>query len=181
MSTKTFNNLGWRIAYLISAGTVLLLDQASKAWAARTLRYPHGSGKSVIDGLLAFEYAENPGVAFGQLQDGGGLGPGFLIGLAVLALVAVLYFFFRTPRTHDRVLGACALLLAGIGGNLIDRIRLGYVIDFILFYFRNWHWPVFNVADAAICLGAGLLALDFIFAGKEKRAEVIEPESKAAV
>ena len=70
---------------------------------------------------------------------------------------------FRTPRNEDRLLGACALLLAGIAGNVTDRVRFGYVIDFILLHYHNWHWPVFNVADVCICLGALLLALDAFF------------------
>ncbi len=61
------------------------------------------------------------------------------------------------------MLGACALLLAGILGNLTDRVRLGYVIDFIVLHAGNYHWPTFNVADASITLGAILLALDLIF------------------
>jgi signal peptidase II len=61
------------------------------------------------------------------------------------------------------VLASCALLFAGIIGNLTDRLRLGYVIDFILLYVRDFSWPVFNIADASICIGAALLAIDAIF------------------
>jgi signal peptidase II len=84
--------------------------------------------------------------------------------------VAVLYYFFRTPRNDDRVLGACALLLAGIAGNLTDRARLGYVIDFIVVHAGSWHWPTFNVADASISIGALLLAYDLIFEKKRSSA-----------
>ncbi|HEV2763600.1 MAG TPA: signal peptidase II, partial [Pyrinomonadaceae bacterium] len=73
-----------------------------------------------------------------------------------------------TPRTDDRVLGACALLLAGIVGNLTDRVRLGYVVDFIVLHAGPYHWPTFNVADAVICLGALLLALDIFAEGRRK-------------
>jgi signal peptidase II len=78
----------------------------------------------------------------------------------------VLVYFFRTARADDRVLGACALLLAGICGNLTDRVRLGYVVDFILLHAGPYHWPTFNVADASICFGALLLAYDLFFEGK---------------
>jgi signal peptidase II len=78
----------------------------------------------------------------------------------------VLFYFLHTPRNDDRVLGACALLLAGIAGNLTDRARLGYVIDFIVVHAGSWHWPTFNVADASISIGALLLAYDLVFAGK---------------
>ncbi len=160
-------SIGWRVAYLAAAAAVYLLDQASKAWAARTLRWPEGQPKTVIEGFLDFEYAENTGIAFGQLQNSGGPGRWFLIGLAMAAGLAVLVYLFRTPRNEDRLLGACALLLAGIAGNVTDRVRLGYVIDFILLHYHNWHWPVFNVADVCICFGAVLLALDAFFSAPE--------------
>ena len=103
--------------------------------------------------MLALVYAENPGIAFGQLQEGGSFGRWFLTVLAGLAAMAVFYYFWRTPRSEDRVLGACALLLAGILGNLTDRVRLGFVVDFILAHAGEYHWPVFNLADASICVG----------------------------
>jgi signal peptidase II len=75
----------------------------------------------------------------------------------------------RTPRNDDRVLGACALLLAGILGNLTDRVRLGHVVDFIVLHAGDYHWPTFNIADASICIGALLLMLDLFF-GHRKAA-----------
>jgi signal peptidase II len=100
-----------------------------------------------------------------------------LSGLAALAAVGVLLYFFRTKRTDDRVLGALALLLAGVAGNLTDRVRLGHVIDFIDVFIGSYQWPTFNVADAAICVGAGLLALDLFLEGREeKRKEVMSAE-----
>jgi len=148
----------WRAAYLLAAGGIFLVDQMSKAWAARALRF--GSERVIVPGLLNFSYAENRGIAFGQLQEGGPFGRWFLVVLAALAALFVLLYFFRTPRSDDRVLGACALLLAGIFGNLIDRVRLGFVIDFIDVHVGSYHWPTFNVADASICIGAALLAVD---------------------
>ncbi len=158
--------IGWRAAYLFAAFGIYMSDQASKAWAVRALRF--GEEKRVIDGLLAFVYAENSGIAFGQLQDGGAFGRWFFAMLASLAAAGVLAYFWRTPREEDRVLGACALLLAGIAGNLTDRVRLGYVIDFILVHFHSYHWPTFNMADASICAGALLLAFDLFFESKRK-------------
>ena len=157
---------GWRAAYLLAALGVYLADQASKAWAVRRLM--SRGGVDVIGGFLRFDYATNPGIAFGQLQKSGAFGRWLLAGLAVAAIVAVFVYFMRTPRTDDRVLGACALLLAGIAGNLTDRVRLGHVIDFIEVHLGSYQWPTFNVADAAICVGAGLLALDIILEGRQK-------------
>lgn len=150
----------WKFAYLAASFGVILLDQASKAWARKTLRF--GDEVNVVPGFLNFVYAENTGVAFSQLNNGGDFGRWMLSVLAALAALAVLYYFWRTPRTEDRTLGACALLLAGIVGNLTDRARLGFVIDFIDVQFGGWHYPTFNVADSAICLGAGLLILDLL-------------------
>ncbi|MGB7924548.1 MAG: signal peptidase II [Pyrinomonadaceae bacterium] len=161
--------IGWRAAYLLAAFGIYMVDQASKAWAVRALRF--GQTKTVISGLLAFAYAENSGIAFGQLQEGGAFGRWLLVVLAVAAAVAVIFYFFRTPRSDDRVLGACSLLLAGIIGNLTDRARLGYVIDFILVHLGSYHWPTFNVADASICAGALLLAYDLFFTSSQKTVD----------
>ena len=162
--TTTRTRFGWRLGYLGAAFGIYLVDQASKAWAVRALRF--GQDQQIIKGFLDFIYTENPGIAFGQLQEGGAFGRWFFVVLAVVAAVAVFYYFIRTPRNDDRVLGACALLLAGIVGNLTDRARLGYVIDFIVLHAGNYHWPTFNVADASITIGAGLLAFDLIFGSK---------------
>lgn len=159
----------WRVWYLLAAFGIYMVDQMSKAWAVRSLRL--GRDRTVISGFLDFAYAENPGIAFGQLQEGGSWGRWALAALAAAAAVAVLTYFFRTPRGDDRILGACALLLAGIIGNLTDRVRLGYVVDFINLHAGDYHWPTFNVADAAICAGAGLLILDLILEGRKQKQE----------
>ena len=164
-SSSVRTRFAWRAGYLLAAFAVYLADQASKAWAVKTLRF--GEDRVVIRGFLQFAYTENPGIAFGQLQDGGAFGRWFFVVLAAAATVAVFYYFMRTPRTDDRVLGACALLLAGILGNLTDRARLGYVVDFIVMHAGDYHWPTFNIADASICIGAGLLMLD-LFLGNKK-------------
>jgi signal peptidase II len=104
-----------------------------------------------------------------MLDEGGDTGRWGLSAVAFVAAALVLYFFWRTPRTDDRILGALALLLAGIAGNVTDRIRLGYVIDFIDVQFGSWHYPTFNVADMSICIGAGLLILDMILTRKKKQ------------
>jgi signal peptidase II len=153
--------LGWRAGYLLAALGIYLVDQSSKAWAVHGLRF--GADKTIIQGFVDLVYTENKGIAFGQLQEGGSFGRWFFVGLAMTAAVAVLYYFFRVDRDDDRILGACALLLAGIVGNLTDRIRLGYVIDFIVLHAGQYHWPTFNVADASICIGALLLAFDLVF------------------
>ena len=168
----------WRAGYLLAAFGVYMADQASKAWAARLLRF--GDERVLIRGFLQFIYTENPGIAFGQLQEGGSFGRWFFVVLATGAAIAVLFYFFRTPRNDDRILGACALLLAGILGNLTDRIRLGFVIDFILLHAGQYHWPTFNVADASISIGALLLAYDLIFAHRKAREDSLTNQRVAS-
>ena len=179
LETDQDNNLrtrfGWRAGYLLAAFGVYLADQASKAWAVKTLRF--GEERVVIRNFLQFAYTENPGIAFGQLQDHASFGRWFFVVLAAAASIAVFYYFIRTPRNDDRVLGACALLLAGILGNLTDRVRLGYVVDFIVMHAGDYHWPTFNIADASICIGAALLMLDLFFGRKRQPANAI-PSAK---
>lgn len=158
----------WKLGYLAAAGAVFLIDQTTKAWAVRRLRF--GDVREVIPNFLNFAYAQNTGVAFSMFDDHGDTGRWGLSVVALIAATLVLYFFWKTPRTDDRILGALALLLAGIVGNVVDRARLGFVVDFIDVQFGNWHYPTFNVADMAICVGAGLLILD-MFLSKKKSAD----------
>ncbi len=156
----------WKLAYLLMAGGVFLIDQITKAWAIRKLRF--GGDQTLIPNFLNFAYAQNTGVAFSFLDDHGDAGRYGLSVVAGIAAVLVLYYFWRVPHIHDRLLGALALLLAGIVGNLTDRMRLGFVIDWIDVQFGSWHYPTFNVADAVICIGAGLLILDIFFSKKKQ-------------
>lgn len=166
----TRHDIIWKLAYLAIAGGVFMIDQTSKAWATRVL--PFEGDRPVISGFLNFAYAQNTGVAFSMLDNNGDAGRWGLSAVAVIAATLVLYFFWRTPRSDDRMMGALALLLAGIVGNVTDRLRLGYVIDFIDVQFGSWHYPTFNVADAAICVGAGLLVIDMFFSKKAETRPV---------
>lgn len=154
-----------------------MIDQASKAWAVRTLR--SGDIVTVISGFLNFAYAENTGVAFSMFDDHGSTGRWGLSAVAIVAAVLVLFYFWRTPRSDDRMLGSLALLLAGIVGNVTDRLRLGFVVDFIDVQFGDWHYPTFNVADMAICVGAVLLLIDvFLTKNAETRPVGSVPEAE---
>ncbi len=164
-ASDTRTRFGWRAGYLLASFGIFMVDQTTKTWAVRTLRFQ--VDRTIIQGFFDLVYTENRGIAFGQLQEGGSFGRWFFVGLAIVAAAAVFYYFVRTPRNDDRVLGACALLLAGIAGNLTDRARLGYVIDFIVLHAHSFHWPTFNVADASITIGALLLAYDLVFERKK--------------
>ncbi len=167
----------WKLGYLVAAGAVFMIDQTTKAWAMRRLRF--GDVKEIIPNFLNFAYATNTGVAFSMFDDHGDTGRWGLSIVAIVAATLVLYYFWKTPRTDDRVLGALCLLLAGIVGNVVDRMRLGFVVDFIDVQFGSWHYPTFNVADMAICLGAGLLILD-MFLSKKPDDENPKTEEKPA-
>lgn len=168
--TVTKRDILWKLAYLAIAGGVFLIDQSSKAWAVRRLRL--GDDINLIPGFLNFAYAQNTGVAFSMLDDHGATGRWGLSIVAMVAGVLVVYFFWRTPRTDDRILGALALLLAGIVGNVVDRMRLGFVVDFIDVQFGSWHYPTFNVADMAIVCGAGILILDMFLSRKRQNSKI---------
>lgn len=178
MGNGRFHRAKVRVMYLLAAVSFFIADQASKVWAAKTLK--SSEGRSIIPGILDLVYTTNNGIAFGQLQDSGAFVRSMLIVLGAAAGVAVVIFFLRTPRQDDRILGACALLLAGIAGNMMDRLRLGYVIDFIYFHVGHFNWPAFNLADASICCGVLLFAVDMISGGDKprkssrKRKKVVE-------
>ncbi len=147
---------------------MLLADQASKFWARARLR--SGSDVHVIDGFFKFSYAENPGIAFGIFAESeAALKTWVLAGVSLLAIGLVFYFLIRTPSGKVLVCVALTVLLGGIVGNLIDRVRLGVVIDFIEVYVGQYHWPTFNIADAAICIGAVLLSLDIVRDPNDRR------------
>ena len=161
----TKKDIFWKIGYLLLAGGLFMVDQVTKAWAVRRLRF--NEPMTVINDFLNFAYAQNTGVAFSMLDSHGDTGRWGLSIVAGIAGVLVLYFFWRTPRSDDRILGALTLLLAEIAGNVVDRIRLGYVIDIIDVQFGSWHYPTFNVADMLIVLGAILMIVD-VFLTKKK-------------
>ncbi|HCO42569.1 signal peptidase II [Immundisolibacter sp.] len=144
--------MGTRLAL---ATLVLVLDQLSKAAVLRWL-HPH----QVVDVLPGFNLtlAFNRGAAFSFLAGAGGWQRWFFAGVAMLASVVIVVMLRRTPP-HERLTAtALALILGGAIGNLIDRLRWGHVVDFLDVYVGSAHWPAFNLADSAICVGAVLFA-----------------------
>ncbi len=145
------------IRALLLAAAVVVLDQASKAVIVAEINT--GDLVNVI-GPLDFTHSHNDGVAFG-LAGGGGI---FVIVLAAIALVALGAFIASAPESNLTWI-AGGLILGGAAGNLIDRIRIGHVTDFILLP----SWPAFNLADCAITIGVILLAVSLIWGEKESR------------
>lgn len=143
-----------------------------KGAAASTLRFSYEPGPvtTLVAGYLDYRYVENPGATWGFLADQPGIREPVLISVAALAALFILWMAWRLqPGQH--LLGAgLGLVLSGAIGNLIDRARLSYVIDFIDFHLQeSFRWPTFNVADIAIVVGVGLLLLDSLRAWLRER------------
>ncbi len=156
---------GGKLRYLVATALVLALDQGTKYWAA--IRLQTGSDIDVIAGLLKLTYTENSGIAFGMLA---GINVGWLlIAVSVIAVSIVAFYLIRTPSHHKLLLWSLALVAGGIAGNMIDRIRMGRVIDFILAYYKSYEWPVFNIADTAITIGAALLAIELFITPQDEK------------
>jgi signal peptidase II len=107
-----------------------------------------------------FTYMHNYGAAFSFLSEAGGWQRWFLSSIAIVISALLLFWLRKLPANNWILCGAYSLVLAGAIGNLVDRLMHGYVIDFIHFYYENWHYPAFNIADMAIVGGAGLLLFD---------------------
>lgn len=137
------------------------LDQWSKHWVQQRLR--QGERIELLPGFLNLRHVRNTGAAWGLLA-----GRRLLLILFSL-LMLILILRRRDTLFQGRRSGRAALVLlvSGIVGNLIDRVRLGYVVDFLDIHRGSWHFPAFNVADSAICLGIGLYLLGHFRAGKE--------------
>ena len=163
MKKKTMlsENTLYRSGYLLVALAVLFLDQWSKGTVTRALGL-HES-REVLGDFFLVTSVRNSGAAFGLFANfESSLKSIFLNSVAVAAFIAVSLYAFRSHFKSVRLQVGLALVLGGAVGNLIDRVRFGYVVDFLLFGVGGHYWPAFNVADSAICIGVGLLALDML-------------------
>ncbi len=155
-----------KIVYIVLSGLLLGADQLTKFWATVSLE-PIGSIE-VIPGFFRLTYAVNRGVAFSLLADSEFDIRWVLAAVSAAAAIMVFAYLVRSTAVQTRMNTSLALLLSGIVGNLIDRVRLGEVVDFLDFHWaERLTWPTFNIADAAICCGAVLLAMELL---REERA-----------
>jgi signal peptidase II len=164
-----------RTVYLFIALTVVLLDRWTKRIVAR--RIPLYQHIQIIPGFFRLTHTENTGAAFSLFADS--TAPwktGFLIGFSVIALVVVSILLWKNNHAHVITGIALSLIMGGALGNLWDRITSGRVVDFLLVYVKVYQWPVFNLADSAIVVGAGLLVLEIIF-GQAKQTALTRPKS----
>jgi signal peptidase II len=168
-----------RLPSLAILTAVVALDQLTKWWVARTLELHEF--RPIVEGFLSLSHVQNRGAAFGILSDADlPHQPILFSAVSVLALVAIAVYAYKLPRDARLPRIALSLVLGGAIGNLVDRIRLGHVVDFVHAYWGRHQWPDFNLADSAITVGVALLLLDMLRRpeGKPDMAEAATPAGR---
>ncbi len=161
--------------WLWLAGLIFVLDQITKHWVVAVFeKYERLNVLPFFDLTLAF----NKGAAFSFLADAGGWQRWFFAGIALVVSVVVIIWIIRLKPNEKWLACALALVLGGALGNLYDRVLLGHVVDFLLFYWHPYYFPAFNVADMGICIGAGMMFID-IFRDMGKESENPEQSEKS--
>jgi signal peptidase II len=156
-----------RAIHFLLALLVFLLDRWTKHLAA--IRIPLYTHIQVIPGFFRLTHTENTGAAFSLFADSTShWRTTLLIAFSVVAMVVVLVLLWKQDRAFTMTGIALSLILGGAVGNLWDRIARGRVVDFLLFYVKQYQWPVFNLADSAIVVGASLLVLEILFSRSQK-------------
>jgi len=160
-------NMGrWVIFSMISV-VGLLVDQATKLYVDKVMSLYQTI--PVIDGLFNIFYIRNKGAAFSFLSDASWRIP-FFVTISLVASIAIIIGIYKLREDQKLAQVSMAMIFTGAVGNLIDRVRMGEVIDFLDVYWKTHHWPAFNVADSLICVGVALLALDMF--REEKRQKL---------
>jgi signal peptidase II len=150
-----------RTVYALIALLIFLGDQATKVMVEQSI--PQYATIPVVPHFLNLTHMKNPGVAFGLFADSpAAWKTALLIVISLALLVTVLGIVWKSRRLAWESGVGLALILGGALSNLLDRVRMGRVVDFIDVYFRSYHWPAFNLADSAIVVGAGFLILHFL-------------------
>lgn len=166
---------GHRLPWLLVAILAIALDQGSKYLAELLLDYARPvAWLPVLDMTLHY----NRGAAFSFLSDAGGWQRWFFTGLAVAVSGYLFVWLLRLPRGQGLLSLALSLVLGGAVGNLIDRLRLGHVVDFISVHWGSAYFPTFNIADAAITVGAGCLILDTLMNPHEHRKQEVKTDNE---
>lgn len=151
----------WRLmvggGYFPLGVALIVIDQLVKRWAVIVLK-DRPSPITLIAGMLDLKYVENTGAAFGILR---GQTHVFII-MALLTIVIILLYLSLVEQEEPIVRIALVLILAGAVGNLIDRMLFDHVIDYIHVFYKDWEWPIFNLADTIINVGVGLIFIDFL-------------------
>ncbi len=166
MSDATKRDHKKYIVLLVVVLVVLVLDQWTKHVVHNEFRW--GESRPVLQSFFSLTYVRNTGAAFGLLHRAPAYfrDPFFII-VPVIALFAIGFVLFRLDSRQVTTTVALSLIVGGAIGNLIDRLRFGFVVDFLDFYWKDYHWPAFNVADAAIVVGVSLMFLQSFKQGNQ--------------
>ncbi len=152
-------------AFILIGSVVVFLDQATKYLVFHYLT----KRLIIIPGFIDLINVYNRGIAFGMFNSGQCIFRTTLLTILSVVVFFVLLFIYLFSKDMTKLsIVALSMIMSGAIGNIIDRIRLGYVVDFIDVYVKNAHWPAFNVADSAITIGAILLAIDLLFTNKKQ-------------
>jgi len=147
-------------AWLLAAAVIVVLDLWTKSIATQSLTLYR---PVELTSWLNMTLAHNYGAAFSILSDAGGWQRWLFTGLASVVTLVLIVWLFRLTAREKLTAAALGLIIGGAVGNLVDRVMHGYVVDFIDVYYRDWHWPAFNLADSAISCGVVLLLIDGLF------------------
>jgi signal peptidase II len=161
-------NQGRAAKWLLLSAMVVLVDQLTKSYISR--HYGEFEFTTVLP-ILDITRMHNVGAAFSFLASASGWQRWLFIALAVGVSIAIVVWLFRMPPSKVLLAAGLSLVLGGAIGNVIDRIRLGYVVDFIHFHWDRAYFPAFNVADSAITVGAAFLLLDALFEPKDTKVK----------
>ena len=140
---------------VLTSSWVFCLDQATKIFIHT--QFPRQESKTIINGFFNISYVTNSGGAFGLFNDSAEWIRFILFLVFPLVCIYLIFKMLRETQSRFQIL-ALSFILGGAFGNYIDRIRLGYVVDFIDWHVKDWHWPTFNIADSFIVLGVTLLS-----------------------
>lgn len=166
-----FNRSGMKRKYwllLIFSIGILLLDQWTKTMVLQKLALYQRV--EVIRGFFNLTHVRNTGGAFGIFGgEKGGLGSILFVIVSLIAMGAIVFLFLKIKENEKTLALSFSLILSGAVGNLIDRLRCGEVIDFLDVHVSTYHWPAFNVADSAICVGIGLMALELLIRDSKRK------------
>jgi len=155
---------------LIVFSVILFLDQWTKYVVQQELALYQRV--EVIRGFFNLTHVRNPGGAFGIFGgEKGGLGSWLFVVVSLVAIGSILFLFAKTMEDERTLSFSFSLVLSGAIGNLVDRFRFGEVVDFLDFYLHSYHWPAFNVADSAICIGIGLMAFDLLIRDRNRKTK----------
>jgi signal peptidase II len=148
------------LAWLLVSALIVVLDLWTKSIATQSLTLYR---PVELTSWLNMTLAHNYGAAFSFLSDAGGWQRWLFTGLASVVTLVLVVWLFRLQAREKLTAAALGLIIGGAVGNLVDRINHGYVVDFIDVYYRDWHWPAFNLADSAITCGVIILLVDGLF------------------